>query len=93
MVNLGTRQRNYIARYLQTRGEKDAALVAFVSPDPEDWRFSLIEMEYELGITPTGRIKPEIELTPARLCSFLVGENESSHTAQNQLLPILENDV
>ena len=88
-----TRQRNYIARYLQTRGEKDAALVAFVSPDLEDWRFSLIKMEYELGTTATGRIKAEIDLTPARRYSFLVGKNESSHTAQNQLLPILENDV
>ncbi len=88
-----TRQRNYVARYLQTRGEKDAALVAFVSPSLSDWRFSLIKMEYELGTTPTGRIKTETELTPARRYSFLVGQDESSHTAQRQLLPILENDL
>ena len=73
--------------------EKDAAFVAFVYQDPDDWRFSLVKMEYDLGTTPTGRIKTEIELTPARRYSFLVGQNESSHTAQRQLLLILENDA
>src|SRR5450759_1884122 len=41
-----TMQRNFIARYLNgSRGGelKDAALVAFVSPDNEDWRFSLVK--------------------------------------------------
>lgn len=83
-------QRNFIALYLNgSRGGefKDAALVAFVSPDSADWRFSLVKMEYSREGT---RIRTE--LTPARRYSFLVGENESSHTAKKQLLPILEND-
>jgi SAM-dependent methyltransferase len=87
-----TRQRNFVARYLDEHN-KNAALVAFVSTDPEDWRFSLVKMEYSLGSTPSGRIKTEIELTPARRYSFLVGQNESSHTAQNQFLSILQNDA
>ncbi|MFZ8801856.1 MAG: class I SAM-dependent DNA methyltransferase, partial [Candidatus Calescibacterium sp.] len=41
-------QRNFVAYYLQgklgTATEKDAALVAFVSPDEQDWRFSLVKM-------------------------------------------------
>jgi len=43
-------QRNFVAYYLQgklgTRSDKDAALVAFVSSDGEDWRFSLVKMDY-----------------------------------------------
>jgi hypothetical protein len=40
-----TMQRNFVASYLQ-KDMKDAALVAFVSKDPADWRFSFIKMEY-----------------------------------------------
>ena len=90
-----TMQRNFVAWYLNgSRGGelKEAALVAFVSPDDRDWRFSLVQMDYNLVESPTGRVKVEKELTPARRYSFLVGESESSHTAQVQLLPILEND-
>lgn len=45
-----TMQRNFIARYLNgSRGGemKDAALVAYVSPDKIDWRFSLVKMDYK----------------------------------------------
>ena len=49
-------------------------------------------MDYTLEETPSGKTKIKTELTPARRFSFLVGENESSHTAQAQLLPILQDD-
>jgi len=87
-----TAQRNFIARYLRDRDRKDAGLIAFVSPDPEDWRFSFVKMEYTLVKNPKGNVKPREELTPARRYSFLVGKNENSHTAQKQLLPFLQND-
>ncbi|MCX5718319.1 MAG: Eco57I restriction-modification methylase domain-containing protein [Nitrospirae bacterium] len=87
-----TTQRNFIARYLKDRGEKDAGLIAFVSPYEEDWRFSFVKMEYRLAETPTGRIKAEEEFTPARRYSYLVGKNENSHTAQSRLLPLLIDD-
>ena len=86
-----TMQRNFIARYLNgSRGGemKDAALVAFVSPNDEDWRFSLVKMDYKFD--EKGKVKEEF--TPARRWSFLVGVNEKSHTAQSRLIPILEND-
>ena len=67
---------------------KDAALVAFVAPDGEDWRFSFIKMEYKFN--EKGKVKEKF--TPARRYSFLVGKNETSHTAQSRLLPILLND-
>ena len=86
-----TTQRNYIARYLkEDRGGqlKDGALVAFVSPGGEDWRFSFVQIDYRFD--EQGKIKDE--LTPARRHSFLVGENERSHTAQSALVPLLKND-
>ena len=71
---------------------KDAALAAFVSPDEEDWRFSLVKMDYKFEKTKTGRMKVKEEFTPARRWSFLVGANEKSHTAQSRLVNILAND-
>lgn len=88
-----TRQRNFIAWYLKDSRElKDAALVAFVAPDVEDWRFSLVKMEYKITETASGRVKVKEEFTPARRYSFLVGKNETSHTAQAALYPILADD-
>lgn len=90
-----TMQRNFIAWYLNgSRGDelKDAALVAFVTPEKEDWRFSLVKMDYKIDQTATGRMKVREEFTPARRWSFLVGSNEKSHTAQSRLAPILQDD-
>ncbi|MFZ2397765.1 MAG: hypothetical protein WAW31_03680, partial [Smithella sp.] len=83
-----TSQRNFIAHYLKDRDQKDAGLVAFVSPDPSDWRFSLVKMDYK--IDEKGKVKEDF--TPARRWSFLVGQNENSHTAQSRLLPIMADD-
>ncbi len=90
-----TMQRNFIAWYLngsQGSEMKDAAFVAFVSPNATDWRFSLVKMDYKFEKTKTGRMKVKEEFTPARRWSFLVGANEKSHTAQSQLFDILAND-
>ncbi|RLB90688.1 MAG: class I SAM-dependent DNA methyltransferase, partial [Deltaproteobacteria bacterium] len=90
-----TMQRNFIAWYLNgSRGGemKDAALVAYVSPDHADWRFSLVKMDYKFEKTRTGKIKVKEEFTPARRWSFLVGANEKSHTAQSRLVNILADD-
>ncbi|MGB9795047.1 DNA methyltransferase, partial [Caldisericum exile] len=91
-----TAQRNFVAEYLRgklgTTTEKDAALVAFVSPNEEDWRFSLVKLDYHFKEAIPGKPKPVEEFTPAKRWSFLVGKNEKSHTAQSRFLPILEND-
>jgi len=87
-----TMQRNFTAWYLKTRGEKDAALVSYFAEGLEDWRFSLIRMDYRQEETEDGRIKVKQELTPARRYSFLVGRNEPNHTAQQQLISLLEDD-
>ena len=89
-------QRNFVAGYLQGKygrsSEKEAAIVAYVSPNKTDWRFSLVKMDYKFEKTNTGRMKVKEEFTLARRWSFLVGENEKSHTAQSRLVNILEND-
>ena len=88
-----TAQRNFIAHYLKERGEKDAGLIAFVSPQGGDWRLSFVKMEYKFEKTPKGDVKVKEEFTPARRYSFLVGKNESSHTAQSCFVDILINDT
>ena len=49
-------------------------------------------MDYRIDASGE-KIKVKQELTPARRFSFLVGENESSHTAQSCLAPILQDDA
>lgn len=90
-----TMQRNFIAWYLNgSRGGnmKDAALVAYVSSNQSDWRFSLVKMDYKFEKTKKGNVKVKEDFTPAKRWSFLVGKNEKSHTAQSRLVKILSND-
>lgn len=85
-----TMQRNFIAHYLRDGGARDAALVAYYSDDEPDWRFSLVRMAYKrVQDEASGKIKVVEELTPARRYSFLVGETEPSHTAQQQFITLL----
>ncbi|MFQ5445266.1 MAG: class I SAM-dependent DNA methyltransferase, partial [Nitrospinales bacterium] len=84
--------RNFTADYLQNRGKKDAALVAYYTNNPDDWRFSFIRMEYKREKTEKGTYKIKKEITPARRYSFRVGKNEPNHTAQAQLVGILADD-
>lgn len=79
-------QRNFISKILDKQG-CEAAIVAFYSEEDVNWRLSFVRLDYtfkEKGL--------ELDLTPAKRYSYLVGENETSHTAQKQLYPIFEND-
>lgn len=82
--------RDFVADYLKQRGEKDAALVAFVSPSEKQWRFSYVKMEYATVEKDSGNIGVETRLTPARRFSYIVGEEESCHTAQTRFLNLLK---
>ena len=85
-----SKQRNFISWYLKSRNAlKDGALVAFVSPNKEDWRFSFVRMEYKFD---KEQKKIKEDWTPARRYSFLVGKNENSHTAQSCLFPLLKTE-
>jgi hypothetical protein len=88
-----TALRDFVAHKLK-RGDsyKEAGLVAFVAPGSQSWRFSYVRMEYETRRDPkTGKIKPELRLTPARRYSYLVGADEECHTAQTRFLALLQN--
>ncbi len=82
--------RNFVADHLKTRDEKDAALVAFVSPTENTWRFSYVKMEYARIEKDSGKVGVETRLTPARRFSYIVGEGESCHTAQTRFLDLLQ---
>lgn len=93
LYNARTAQRNFLRWYIKdgnNASDKDAVLAAIVSPDKDDWRFSLVKMELGLGLTISGSISAIEELTPAKRYSFIVGANEHSHTAKQSLLPLLE---
>ena len=84
-----TMQRNFVSKYLNGgRGnqEKDAAIVAFYSQGNDDWRLSLVKMDYNYD---EDKQKITKDFTPARRFSFLVGANEQVHTACKQFLPVL----
>lgn len=82
--------RNFVAYHLKIRDEKEAALVAFVSPSERQWRFSFVKMEYATVEQESGKIGVETRLTPARRFSYLVGEGESCHTAQTRFVNLLQ---
>ncbi|MCX6014517.1 MAG: N-6 DNA methylase, partial [Chloroflexales bacterium] len=68
----------------------EAGLVAFVSTDTSEWRFSFVRMEYQTTRDPvTGKYKAEEQLTPARRYSYLVGPQEQTHTAQSRFVDLL----
>ena len=90
-----TALRNFVVDHLkQYEDNRQYALVAFYSDEDEgaDWRLSFVKIDYEESRSKRGNISTREILSPARRYSFLVGENESAHTAQTQLLPLLVND-
>ncbi|HHX62474.1 MAG TPA: hypothetical protein GX707_17450 [Epulopiscium sp.] len=79
-------QRNFISKILD-ENNLEAAIVAFYTEDEPSWRLSFVRLDYTF--TDKGL---ELELTPARRYSYLIGENEPNHTAQSQLLNIFADD-
>jgi hypothetical protein len=86
-----TTQRNFISNYLKNSGS-EAAIVAFITPESADWRFSLVKLEYVIEVE-NSKLKTKNEVTPAKRWSFLVGESEGCHTAISRFFPILESDI
>jgi len=77
-----TMQRNLIASLMKDKYE--SALVAFYGAKQDDWRFSLVNIEYEIL---NGHINTK--LSSPRRHSFLVGPNEPNHTCQKQFVDLL----
>ncbi|MCK5545468.1 MAG: hypothetical protein KAI35_09640, partial [Desulfobulbaceae bacterium] len=85
--------RSLVVKHLTIFGRKDYALAAFYAKEDNgaDWRFSFIKIEHTSELVD-GKVKIRTDFTPARRYSYLVGEHENSHTAQNQLLDLLAMD-
>lgn len=79
-------QRNFVSKILDNEN-LEAAIVAFYTENEPSWRLSFVRLDYTF--TEKGL---DIDLTPARRYSYLVGENEPNHTARMQLLPIFKDD-
>ena len=84
--NARTAQRTFISTLLN-KYDLDASLVAFYQENEPSWRLSFVKKE--LNFTEKG-IK--VDLTPAKRFSYLVGEHESVHTAQEYLFSLLNID-
>ena len=85
--NARSMQRGFVKSLLEN-SDCAGALVAFHTKDkPEKWRLSLVRMDYEFS---KGKLSEK--LTPAKRYSYLVGEGEPCHTAQERLYPIFVND-
>lgn len=85
--------RNFAVNRLK-QFKKDCSLVAFYAKDDggEDWRFSFVKIEHEAHQDDKGKVRLRTELTPAKRYSYLVGVHENSHTACQQLMPLLAMD-
>jgi len=81
-------QRDF-SKWLLQKYSADACLVSFFSDDFEDWRFSLVKIEFKREITKFGKLKVKEDISPLKRYSYLVGKNEPNHTAQSQLAPLL----
>ena len=86
-----TMQRNFAAYHLKRR-DKETAIIAYTTEERGDWRFSMVRREPVVAFSEAGNLIAKHELTPVRRYSFLVGQSERSHTAQQQLFPILLDD-
>ncbi|QPC83765.1 N-6 DNA methylase [Phototrophicus methaneseepsis] len=86
-----TMQRNFAAYHLKRR-DKETAIIAYTTEERSDWRFSMVRREPVVAFSEKGNLIAKDELTPVRRYSFLVGQSERSHTAQQQLFPILLDD-
>lgn len=72
-------QRSY-AKKLIEGGNCNAAIIAFYTEGEPKWRLSFVRLDYEMTIEK-GKLKTKENITPAKRYSFLVGEDEPSHTA------------
>ena len=85
--NARSMQRAFIKSLLE-KSDCSGALVAFhTDEEPDKWRLSLVRLDFEFS---KGKLSER--LTPAKRFSYLVGQGEPCHTAQERLFPIFVED-
>ncbi len=88
--NSRSTQRGY-AKKLIENSNADAAMVAFYTEEDPKWRISFVRLDYEMRIEK-GRLKAIENITPAKRCSYLVGESEPCHTAVERFRRFITDD-
>ncbi len=83
-------QRNIATDYLK-KNNCDAVLISFYNKKGLDWRLSLITREVNSHIDKKGNIKVQINTSPIKRLSYLVGQNEPNFTAKTQVINLLLN--
>lgn len=87
LENARSMQRSFIKSLLD-KNNCPAALVAFhTKANPSKWRLSLVRLDYEFS---QGKLNQK--LTPAKRYSYIVGEGEPCHTAEERLIGIFCDD-
>ena len=81
-------QRNFATHIIENKGA-DACLISFFSENYEDWRFSIVKIDYRREVSEKGKTKIKKDITSVKRFSYLVGRNEPNHTAQSQLSPLI----
>lgn len=83
--NARSYQRALMEKYIKNRIHQgkwvDGVFVAFYVTEESSWRLSFVHMELKEG---------KQEFSPPKRHSFLVGEGESTHTAQQQIAEVLK---
>ena len=83
-------QRNFVSWFMRDRN-KEVVIAAFYTDEDNgrDWRFSFVKQEKSYDFESH---KATTIFSPAKRYSYLVGVNENNHTAQQQLVPLLEKE-
>tara|TARA_B100001029_G_C15062337_1_gene459638 strand:- start:328 stop:3411 length:3084 start_codon:yes stop_codon:yes gene_type:complete len=81
-------QRNFATHIIENKGA-DACLISFFAENYEDWRFSIVKIDYRREVSEKGKTQIKKNITNVKRFSYLVGRNEPNHTAQSQLSPLI----
>ena len=87
LENARSMQRAFVKTLLENSNCAGALVAFYTADDLDKWRLSLVRMDYEFS-----KGKLSARLTPAKRYSYLVGDGEPCHTAQERLYPIFVAD-
>lgn len=91
VANARSTQRSY-AKKLIENANADAAFIAFYTEDTKKWRISFVRLDYEIKFEHGG-LKTNVNITPAKRYSYLVGVDEPCHTAVSRFREFISDDI
>lgn len=91
VANARSTQRSY-AKKLIENANADAAFIAFYTENTSKWRISFVRLDYEIKFEHGG-LKTNVNITPAKRYSYLVGVDEPCHTAVSRFREFISDDI